>query len=98
LASSTLPRIWCDASKAGRPDDPILSAPGRWVEIAIVKTTIELQTGAASEQFQKSAAADHVQASYGAGCARDGPFFSFERRDRPIYCRESWVVYAIAIS
>jgi hypothetical protein len=42
LASSTLPRIWCNASKAGQPDDPILSAPGRLVEIA-----------AASEQFQK---------------------------------------------
>jgi hypothetical protein len=77
LASSTLPRIWCNASKADQPDDPILSAPGRLVEIAIVKTTIELQTAAASEQFQKSAAADHVQASYGAGRARDWRFFLF---------------------
>jgi len=27
-----------------------------------------------------------------------GAFFSFECPDRPVYCRESWVVYAIAIS
>jgi hypothetical protein len=24
-------------------------------------------------------------------------FFSFECPDRPVYCRESWMVYAIAI-
>jgi hypothetical protein len=30
-----------------------------------------------ANSFKKSAAADHVQAWYGAGCARDGAFFLF---------------------
>jgi hypothetical protein len=28
---------------------------------------------------------------------RDGAFFSFECPDRLVYCRESWVVYEMAI-
>jgi hypothetical protein len=50
-----------------------------------------------ANSFKKSAAADHVQAWYGAGCVRDGAFFSFECPDRLVYCRESWVVYEMAI-